>query len=244
MNNPSKWADCTSIYPPAEEIAAALQDEGKDKTLKKKNQHVTEWKYPLIEKLAGKVFAAIQQQFNPEGFSKNATRAKQPLYKEIVVARKHVDINKTHPFFHKYGKEGKVFIITNSPQNCGLDLAIKSFQEFVDQSIQQKNSARTCNDGIRLGCILLDPAYRESVAGIMTKKKDRKKSDVPGDPATHFFEKILDECFSNPQYFVQPPAEEYYSEIPEDDKMKWDPNDSTIFEQTRSALWLRSTWEE
>jgi hypothetical protein len=61
----------------------------------------------------------------------------------------------------------------------------------------------------------------------MTKKKDRKKSDIPGDPVTHFFEMILQESFSNPDYSVHPPADEHYSVIPEDDKIKWEPNYSS-----------------
>jgi hypothetical protein len=92
-------------------------------------------------------------------------------------------------FFHPYAKEGKVNVLANSPQLCGLDLAIESFQKDFKSTKAQKNSARTFNDGIRLVAIMLDSQYRSAVSLLLTKRKDRKQSDITGDASLHFFKK-------------------------------------------------------
>lgn len=78
----------------------------------------------------------------------------------------------------------------------------------------------------------------------MTKKKDRRKSDVAGDPTTNFFQQIVKDCYLNAEYVVTPPQEQYYSEFPEDEKCNWDPNNLSIFEHERDGNWLRATWED
>lgn len=239
-----RWKNNPSIYPPVEEVAKALQDEGKSVKVKQKGREVNVYKYPVLDKLATKIATSIQRVINPEGLTKNITRARQPLLKELVLGRKHMDLSEVNPFFIPFGKNNKVFLLADSPVHCGLDLAIDAFQDFVEHQVKQKNSARTSNDGLRLGCILLDAKYRGSVAGILSKKKDRKKSDVPGDPNTHFFELILTEAFSNIDYVVSPPSACYYDDFPEEEKGSWDPNHHDIFEHTRSGEWLKATWEE
>ena len=153
-------------------------------------------------------------------------------------------MNETHPFFHPHAKYGKVYLVNNKPEHCGLDECIKRFQEEYEHTQKQKNSARTCNDGLRPACILLDPQHRDAVAGVMSKKKDRKKADVPGDPTTHFFEKTLDDCFANSEYVVHPPQMQCMEAIDPEDKSVWQPNHTTTFEHQRSGSWLRGTWED
>lgn len=67
---------------------------------------------------------------------------------------------------------------------------------------------------------------------------------MPGDPTTHFFEQILNECFLNQEYVVPMPPDMYYSEFPEEEKGSWDPNHPSTFDHERSAIWLRGTWED
>jgi hypothetical protein len=245
QSNAARWRDNEKIYPPAQEIATALQDLGMRHVTKQKGKEVTKHKYPLIDKLAGKVYSSILTEFNnPEGVTKNKTRGKQFLYKDIVQSRRHRDISESDPFFHSYGKDGKVYLVTNDPRHSGIDVCVENFQRSIEEQVKQKNSARTSQDALRLGCILLDSDFRSSVAGIMSKKKDRKKSDVQGDPTDHFFEKILGECFSNTEYIATPPKDMYFGEFPEDEKGSWDPNHPSIFENERSVSWLRGTWEE
>ena len=207
------------IYPPAAEIASALQDPGKKVPRRHKGKPIVKHKFPLIEKLATKLYNGILHHFGNHGVvTKNNTRGKQPLFKEILIARRHTDVAMTDPFFHPYQEDGKVYIISNDTRTCGLDKCVRNFEDHVKQELRKKNCARTCNDGIRLGCILLDNAYRDSVSGIMTKKKDiRQKSDIPRDPNESFFEKILHDAFSNADYVVATPPEEQWNETPEED---------------------------
>jgi hypothetical protein len=240
------WKDNPKVYPPAKDIVTALQDLGKDHKKKKKGKEFHEHRYPLIDKLAADIYKAIKKEINPEGLTKNTSRGKEPLYKELVLSRKHIDATECHPFFHEYQKGGKVYLIANNPTHSGIDQAIHHFEQYVQAQLLQKNSARTGNDGLRIACILLDPQYRGSVSGIMSRKKDRTKSDIAGDPTTHFFEQILTEAFLNEEYIVSPPAAEYYDEFPEEEKGSWDPNDPAIFdpEMNRTAEWLRGTWDD
>lgn len=135
-------------------------------------------------------------------------------------------------------------MITNLIINCGLDTAIDRYQECVEPQLKQKNIARTSNDGLRLALILLDAQHRGSVSGVMSKKKDRAKSDVSGDPVSHFFEQTLTDCFLNPLYKIPLPPEHYYVEFPDEEKANWDPNDSSVLSQERTGTWLRSTWDD
>ena len=132
------------------------------------------------------------------------------------------------PFFHQCGRDGKVYLISNVTRHSGVDIAVEMFQEHIVQQNSQKNVARTMNDGLRIGCVLLDPRCRDTVVGMMTNKKTRKKSDITGDPDLHFYEKILKECYLNPLCEAMPPKDEYFSVFPEDEKSNWDPNHPAI----------------
>jgi hypothetical protein len=237
-----EWKLCETLYPSPEEIVGALQDVGKSETVKRKGREITRQKYPLILKLARKIYTNIQKELNPEGLTKNISRGAQALYKEIVLVRRHVDISETDVFFHSYGIDGQVFLITNEPKRCGIDVAIGNFQSSIEAFIKQKNSARTCNDGLRLASILLDSKHRESVSGIMSKKKNRAKSDIAGDHVTNFYEVARDE-FMCQEYIATNPDDRYYNEFPEEERGSWDPNSYTIFEEERSTEWVRDTWE-
>ena len=237
------WKDSPNIYPPPEEIVEALQDCGKKEKATKKGREYERQRFLAIEKLARKIYNAIREEFkNPEGLTKNVSRGAQGLYKEIVLLRKHADVTETDAFYHQYGKEGKVYLIANSPSRSGLDIAVNNFQLAIESSVQQKNTARTCNDGLRVACLLLDSKYRQSVSGIMTKKKNRSKSDITGDHVLNFFE-VIKEDFSSPNYIASFPNDKYYSNFPEDEKGGWDPNNASVFEHERSPEWLKETWE-
>ena len=168
------------------EIALTVQDPGKPYSAKEKGKSVTRYKYPLLEKLSSKLCTSIERQFPDSPLTKNQTRLKKALVFHITSSRKHVDAVEQDPFYLPFSKDGKVFLITNNPTTSGLNIAINRFQDACLATQQQKNSARTFNDGIRLACILLDPSHRATVAGIMTKKRDRKKSDQNGDTTFHF----------------------------------------------------------
>jgi len=157
--------------------------------------------------------------------------------------RKHVDAVELDPFFHSHQKDGKVYVISNDKNHCGVVHVVNRFQEFISSNNQKKNGVRTSMDGLRLACILLDPKYRGTVSGMMAKKRDRKKSDQTGDPVLHFYELIRDECFLNKSYKAMRPSDEDLNGFPIE-KEKWDPDSDSIFEHQRSSEWLRATWED
>ena len=135
---PQNWCDCRELYPKPEEIATALQDVGTRKKHTRKGKEEYKTKFTLIEKLGVEIYNNIQKVYKPEGLDKNVSRGKIPLCLEIIQRRRHCDINETDAFFHQFGKDGKVFLITNDPTTCGIDLVIKGFQEQLE-IIQSKN---------------------------------------------------------------------------------------------------------
>ena len=123
------------IYPPVAKIAAALQDRGKEVPGKHKGKPIVKHKFPLVEKLAAKLYNGILLHFgNPEGLTKNATQGKLPLFQEIVLGRHHTDVAMTDPFFHPYQEDGKVYIISNDTCTCGLDKCVRNLR-----SMQSRN---------------------------------------------------------------------------------------------------------
>ena len=64
-DNPERWKDCESLYPPAEEIAEGLQDIGNT------NAKGTQ-KHPNLEKIYRKIHQAIIDTYKkPDGLDKN-----------------------------------------------------------------------------------------------------------------------------------------------------------------------------
>ena len=130
----ARWKDDPSVWcPDGDEIATALQDRGKTVVIKRKSGDDRKQKFPLLEKLANKVYASLMKAYNPEGCTKNISRGRIPLYKELILSRRHVDVVDTDPFFHKYATDGKVYLIQNVPLNSGIDQAIDHFQDFCEQ---------------------------------------------------------------------------------------------------------------
>ena len=220
----------------------ALQDPGVQRKQKKKEKEVLVTKFSLIEKLGSKIFKSIGEIYKPEGWDKNVSRGRSPLCQQLIMRRDAKDVCETDPFFHLYAQDGKVYLITNNKETCGIEICIEAFQQQYIHNCSQKVVARTCNDGLRLAGIMLDPRYRDSVAGIMANKKGRKQSDQTGDTTLHFFEMILTDAFLNSDYVVEAPS--HYEDFPEDERVGWDPNDPTIFENERDAKWLMATWNE
>jgi hypothetical protein len=97
--NPTLWKDCEGIYSPADEITRAQQDEGTTVTARGEKQDMKH-KLPLIEKLASKIYNEVQKRCDPECLTKNLTRGKQSLLKEIILSRKSMDVTEAHTFLH------------------------------------------------------------------------------------------------------------------------------------------------
>jgi hypothetical protein len=105
---PPRWKDCSNVYPSVQEIVSALQDPGKSITTKRGGHEHPSHKYPLMEKLATKVYTSIRNLYKPDGLTKNVSRGKNPPLKEIMQSRIHMDVTELHQFFHSCAKDGKV----------------------------------------------------------------------------------------------------------------------------------------
>lgn len=92
------------------------------------------------------------------------------LVKELVVSRRHVDVCETDPFFHQFANDRKVYIIQNTPQNFGIDIAIDHFQNYRLKQTKQWNSARINNDGLWLAGILIDTKSEDLLQRFKKKK--------------------------------------------------------------------------
>ncbi len=238
----SLWKDRQDIYPPPDDIAKCMQDKGVQKSVKRQGKNVIETQYTQIVKLARLVYKNIFDKIKPDCLTKNPHRTSKQLANTITWERKHKDVNETNIFFHQYGDNGKVYLITDDPAHSGLDVAIALFQEHAQQKQRQKNAARTCNDALRLACIMLDDRHRGSVARILSGTKSRTQSDQSNDTTLAWYEKILQDDFLNPDYDATAPS--HFDDFPVDERCAWDPNASSIFEHERTAEWLKGTWNE
>jgi hypothetical protein len=240
---PEQWCDNPDIYPDTQEILTALQDLGKKqlKVINGNRQEVTS--YTLIQKLSTKIYQNIQSIYKPDGLTKNTSRGRESLAGLVLMSRRLIDVTSLDVSFHRFARNGQVFCITNNPIHGGLDVPIKEFQANIVASTQKAKACRSTNDGLRLALTLLDPKNRDSVAIIMTNKKDRTQSDITGDHVLHFFEQLLHESFMNPSYRPPRPEIPAFGEIDVDERCQWDPDDPKIFEVDRTAAWLVETWK-
>jgi len=246
MSNPVEWKDLHSIYPPFKEIVEALQDPGvKAGSTNKlsKETGTSRKKFLKLAKISTVLYKKLKDAHNPQAqLGENVSRGKDVLLMEMLQSRRHVDTHEADVSFHAFGKEGKVYLIHNCPKCAGLDLAIQRFQQAHEHHIKSRAANRTPEDGLRLAGVLFHSEHRSAVAGIMTNRKDRKKSDVPGDTTRNFFVEALD-YFLDPTFEVGPPREEHWSsEHIDEDRDRWDPNNPVAFENPRSADWLMETW--
>ena len=238
------WKDCHEIYPPLDDIAKALQDTGKlvnCRTKAGRERGLKRTQCDLIQKLAGNICKKTKELYKATGLTENASRGRLPLVLEIVNNRKAFDTADVMIDFHPYNKDGKVFLVNNEVPYAGIDSCVQRFQEHIEDSVRAKAAQRTPDDGVRCAAIMLDPKHRGSVAGVMSNKKDRNKSDVSGDPVENFFSQAVID-FLNPSYQVQQPKEENVREFPEEDRACWEPDNPTIMEHDRDGKWLMDTW--
>jgi len=243
---PRDWDDHCAVYPTFDEIIVALQDDGvpvASKTKLARETGIQKRRFLKIAKLATQAHKKLKEAYNPGALlDDNVSHGKNLLAMEILQSRKHVDKCDTDTAFHAHGKNGKVCLIYNDPMCAGLNLAIKKFQEAHEHNIKSRAANRTPEDGMRLAGVLIKAEHRAAVAGIMSNKKDRKKSDVSGDTTRNFFAEALAD-FSDMLHEVSNPREELWlSEHLEDDRDRWDPNSAAVFEHTRTPEWLMDAW--
>jgi len=245
--HPKLWHENQAIYPSFEELVLALQDDGtttSSSTKLTKETNCKKRKFLKMQKVATQTCKKLKEFYNPGAkLEENVSRGKDVLAVEMSQSRKRVDTCDTDRAFHCCSNGGKVYLVNNCNRFAGVDHAVKHFQQAHEHLIRSRAANRTPNDGLRLCGILLHQEHRSTVAGMMTNKKDRKKSDMPGDPTLAFYEIALEQ-FHDPDFVVPRPNDENWSsEHIEADKETWDPNNPSVFEHTRMAGWLMETWQ-
>jgi hypothetical protein len=98
-NSSNRWKDSESNYPFHEEIADTIRDHGQAKRVKTKAGEETRTKLPKIEKLVAKVYSGTQKELNHPGMDKNIGREKEPLYRDLNISRKLVEITTVDSYF-------------------------------------------------------------------------------------------------------------------------------------------------
>lgn len=236
-SNPTRWSTKKELYPAIEVILKGFNDRGVTKKGKTK--------YPDLEKLCGGLHGSLMTHCNkPDGLDSNKTRGKRKVAEFVLNHRKAFDSIDVAREFHSHALNGKVMLIKNDLEHAGLDVVIDALQDYCVAASTTKNSARTHNDGLRAALIMLDPRHRSSISKYVSNtKKGRKASDQSGDVNENLFEHLLVD-FNDTSYVAAAPREEFYDRFDEEDRARWDPNDISIFEQERSPLWLKETWEK
>ena len=124
-----RWKDRATVYPPAEEIVKALQDRGKKVKVTEKGTERIKHKFEIAGKLVAKVYKSIRDQFNkPPGLTENVHRGKQPLLKEFIISRKHVDVSETDPFFIPTPKTARSIFYPTTPLRVDWTLPLTLFR--------------------------------------------------------------------------------------------------------------------
>ena len=140
---PKEWKNNLQIYTYPNEILSILHDPGVPVAGRGKGNGGPAHRFRLLEKLCAKIYANILMCHpNYVGFDKNVSRGKMHLLSEIIMLRKHVDVVESHPFFHAFAKDGKVFMLMNDPRTCGLDVAIGNLQASIDAANRKTNNCR------------------------------------------------------------------------------------------------------
>ena len=91
---------------------------------------------------------------------------------------------------------------------------------------------------------MLDSKYRDAIGTIMTNRKERVHSNIPGDYVLHLFEQLLIESFQNPTCWPPEVSSELFGEIDQEEFNSWNPNDPKILEVDWTAVWLMDTWRQ
>lgn len=242
------WEDCDAIYPPAAEIAKALQDEGhkvKSRS-KKKGAQEFEMEFRELKKLAQTVFKNIKTHFPDCGLGKNDSRDCKVLTSAIVVRRKLVDVVNAPTCFHGIGSVGgkgqQVYTITTCEKRCGLDVAVKHYREMREVQMDKTSTNRSPDDGLRCALTMLLKEYRDPVGTFLSGKKSRTMMDQSKDPIDVLFETMYEDGFSNRFVQFERPDKTWWEQLPDDEKENWDPNNPSIFEHSHNGVWLRQTW--
>ena len=226
----------------------ALQDPGETSSARcNKNNHVTSGGgdapvivYPKLMKGLSGVQRVLQAKYSHLGIPKHTTDCKKQLALACVRSRKSRDKATVPDEFRKYALEGceTVFIINHNLVNGGFNIPLSACLDHWQSQKKKDIDCRSANDACRVAAVLLLPEFRESVAKIMSEKKDRAMLDQAVCPVAAFYE-VAAEKFKDLSF--RAPIPEKFSLI--DGHEHIDPNDEDrISLEGRDGAWFKATW--
>jgi hypothetical protein len=252
--------DDKECFPNLEEFMRALQDPGEMSKPKKyngaksgiasttaggKSSDISSCDaiivYPKLMKVLARVQRTLHAKYAHLGMPKHPTDCKRQLALACVRARKSRDKATVPEEFRKYAVEGSdtLFLINHDLGNGGFNIPLSACLDHWQSQRKKDVDSRNPNDACRVAAILLLPEFRESVAKIMSEKKDRAMLDQASCPVSAFYEVAADK-FRDASFRVKFPDK--FSLI--DGHENIDPNDEDrILLEGRGGAWFKATWE-
>jgi hypothetical protein len=198
--------------------------------------------YPKLMKTLTFVQRTLQAKYSHFGIPKHPTDCKKQIALLCVRTRKNRDKASVPDEFRKYAQDGSdtLFVINHDLSNGGFNIPLSACLDHWQS--QKKKDIDSCNpnDACRVAAILLRPEFREFVAKITFKRKDRATMlDQAMCPVAAFYEVAADQ-FRDASFTAQVPDK--FSLI--DGHETIDPNDEDrIMLAGRDDAWCKATWE-
>ena len=251
--------DDQECFPKVEEFMRALQDPGETSKPKKHNAAKSGGGttavgstiassssdavivYPKLMKVLAGVQRTLHTKYAHLGMPKHPTDCRRQLALACVRTRKSRDKAAVPDEFRKFAIDGSdtLFIINHDFSNGGFNIPLSACLDHWQSQKKKDVDSRNPNDACRVAAILLLPEFRDSVAKILSEKKDRAMLDQAVCPVSAFYEVAADK-FRDTLLRVQIPDK--FSLI--DGHENIDPNDEDrIILEGRGGAWFKATWE-
>ena len=213
--------DDKECYPKIDAFMRALQDPGSSSSSSAKQKKPggtrtassdaasscdTVIVYPKLMKVMASVQKTLHSKYSHVGMPKHPTDCKRQLVLACVRTRKSRDKGVVPDEFCQYAVEGSdtLFIINHNLDNGGFNIPLSACLEHWRSQKKKDFDSRTPNDACRVAAILLLPEFRDSVAKILSEKKDRAMMDQASCPVSAFYE-VAAEKYRDPLFVARTP---------------------------------------
>lgn len=173
------------------EFVKCLQDPGKPKG----PQKILDFSTGVLSKFSQAVAKRLFQ-YDVPGMPTHKTRLKQDITTAFVNARKQFARGQVSPEFQPFAtSDGHVLLITNEKECAGFNVALSGLMIMWLQKNKSTSVKRNKNDGLQVGCILLQEKHRAGLQVVLSGKLDREQQDQAGTSSQGFWETIqMDFC--------------------------------------------------
>ena len=133
--------------------------------------------HPKLMKVMASVQKTLHSKYSHIGMPKHPTDCKRQLALACVRTRKSRDKGVVPEEFRQYAVEGSdtLYVINHNLDNGGFTIPLSACIDHWRSQKKKDVDSRNPNDACRVGAILLLPEFRDSVAEILSEKKDRTK---------------------------------------------------------------------